>query len=56
MVAGFRKFFSQHLIASASGRVCLEENLDISDLYEIAAEYLARLTQHGDLILTVFQR
>jgi hypothetical protein len=29
------------------------ENLDISDLDDIAAEYLTRLTQHRDVILTV---
>jgi hypothetical protein len=48
-----QKFLSQHLIAGASDFVCLEENLYIPDLYEVAAEYLTRLTQHGDVILTV---
>jgi hypothetical protein len=40
-----QKVLSQHLIASASDRVCLEEILDFPDLYEIAVEYLTRLTQ-----------
>jgi len=30
---------------------CLEENLDISNLYKIAPEYLTRLSQDGDVIL-----
>lgn len=39
-----QKFLSKHSITSTGDRERLEENLDISDLDEIAAEYLTGLT------------
>ena len=49
---GLQKPLAQHLI-TRGGDEGLEENLDVADLDELPPEYLARLSQHGDVILTV---
>jgi len=51
--ARFQKLLSQHLVTGTGDCVCLEENLDISYLQEIVAEYLTRLTLHRDVSMTV---
>ena len=49
---GLPKSLSQNLV-TCGGDDGLDENLDVADLDKLPSEYLTRLSERGDVILTI---
>ena len=50
---GLQKSLSQDFVTCGGDGEGLEENLDVADLDKLPSEYLTRLSQDGDVILTI---